>query len=105
MGLIDILINQSYKGVLSDVGGVDTRQYNSIGIMKIRSKGENGKKGINWENEVSFFRATVLLQRSRPHLTLLYFIPIPPVINPPCFKSLTIHFWRILIADDPFKLT
>ena len=71
--------------------------------MKIRSKVKNGRTGIDWENEVGFFHASVLLQRSRPHPTPLYFIPIPPVKKFPCFKPSTIHFWRILVARDHFQ--
>ena len=52
---------------------------------------------------MGFFQAIVLLRRFRPHPTLLYFIPIPPVKKPPCFKSFTIVSWRILVARDLFQ--
>src|SRR5215469_1443898 len=71
--------------------------------MNNRLGAGKGKKRINWENEVGFFHAIVLLQRFRPHPTLLYFISIPPVKKPPCFKPSTIVFWRILVARDHFQ--
>ena len=76
-----------------------------IGIIDIRFEVGKGKKGIGWEIEAGFLQVIFLNQRIRPHPSLLIFIPIPPVINPPCFKSLTIHFRRIHVAGDLFKLT
>ena len=101
--LIDMLINQSYRGALFDVGGVDTRQNNSIGIMKIRSKVGNGKTGIDWGNEVGFFQVIVLNQRFRPHPSLLIFIPIPPVQTPHDFESSTVDFLENSGCRRPFQ--